>query len=158
MSSQRKSVLILDVAMSVLIALFLVLGVSTSEAQWVMAARAARNRIERMTQKSDKGGYDVATVILEATPARVYDKAIKTLRAHPEITITKDDSKKGKIQFRKGQQVAGLQVSPLGDKLTQLVIASNIGDTVQPGATSLVLDAVLRVCKEVNVQCTVQPD
>ena len=145
-------------SMSLLIALFLVLGVSTSEAQWVMAARAAKNRIERMTQKSDKGGYDVATVILEATPTRVYDKAIKTLKAHPEIIITKDDSKTGNIQFRKGQQVAGLQISPLGDDVTQLVIASNIGETVQPGTSSLVLDAVLRICKEVNVQCTVQPD
>ncbi len=123
-----------------------------------MAARAAKNRIERMTQKSDKGGYDVATVILEASPARVYDKAIKTLRAHPEITITKDDSKKGKIQFQKDQQVAGLQILPVGDNLTQLVIASSIGDTAQPGTTSLVLDAVLCVCKEVKVQCTVQPD
>ena len=145
-------------SISLLIALFLVPGVSTSEAQWVMAARAAKNRIERMTQQSDNGGYDVATVILEATPARVYDKAIKTLKAHPEITITKDDSKNGKIQFRKAQQLAGLQISPLGDKLTQLVIASNIGDTVQPGGASLVLDAVLRICKEVNVQCTEQSD
>lgn len=145
-------------SMAVSVTLFLVLGVSTSEAQWVMAARAAKNRIERMTQKSDRGGYDVVTVILDASPARVYDKAVKTLRAHPEITITKDDSKKGRVQFQKGQQVAGLQISPLGDKLTQLVIASSIVDTAQPSTTSLVLDAVLRVCKEVNVQCTVQPD
>ncbi len=145
-------------SMAVLVTLFLVLGVSTSEAQWVMAARAAKNRIERMTQKSDRGGYDIVTVILEASPTRVYDKAVKTLRAHPEITITKDDSKRRKIQFQKGQQVAGLQISPLGDKLTQLVIASSIVDTAQPSTTSLVLDAVLRVCKEVNVQCTVQPD
>jgi len=144
-------------SMSVLVTLFLVLGVSTSEAQWVMAARAAKNRIERMTQKSGSGGYDVATVVLEAPPARVYDKAVKTLKAHPDITITKDD-KKGKIQFRKGQQVAGLQISPLGDNLTQLVIASSVGDATQTSATPLVLDAVLRVCKEVNVQCTVQPD
>jgi len=145
-------------SMSVLVTLFLVLGVSTSEAQWVMAARAAKNRIERMTQKSGSGGYDVATVVLEAAPARVYDKAVKMLKAHPDITITKDDSKKGKIQFRKGQQVAGLQISPLGDNLTQLVIASSVGDATQTSATPLVLDAVLRVCKEVNVQCTVQPD
>ncbi len=122
-----------------------------------MVARAASNRIQRMTQKSGSGGYDVATVILEAAPARVYDRAVKTLKAHPEITIIKDDSKKGKIQFRKGQQVAGLQITSLGDKLTQLVIASSIADTT-PSATPLVVEAVLRVCKEVNVQCTVQPD
>ena len=139
-------------------ALILLMSASVLEAQWVMAGRAAKNRIERMTQKSGGGGYDVATVILEAAPARVYDKALKTLKAHPEITITKDDSKKGKIQFRKGQQVAGLQISPAGDHLTQLVIASSIGETTQPSATPLVLEAVLRICKEVNVACSVQPD
>lgn len=143
---------------AVLAALFLLAGAPTLEAQWVMVAHAASNRIQRMTQKSGSGGYDVATVILQAAPARVYDRAVKTLKAHPEITITKDDSEKGKIQFRKGNQVAGLQISPLGDKLTQLVIASSIADTTQPSATPLVVEAVLRVCKEVNVECTVQPD
>ncbi len=138
--------------------LFLVLNISSVEAQWVMAARAAKNRIQRMTQKSGREGYDVAIVILEAAPVRVYEKALKTLKAHPEITITQDDSKAGKIQFRKGQQVAGLQISQLGDNLAQLVIASSVSTTAQPSTTSLVLDAVLRICKEVNVECTVQVD
>ncbi len=144
--------------MAFLAALFVVLGTSSREAQWVMAARAAKNRIQRMTQKSGSGGYDVATVILEATPVRVYEKALTTLKAHPEIAITQEDSKAGKIQFRKGQQVAGLQISQLGDNLTQLVIASSVSTTAQPSTTSLVLDAVLRVCKEVQVECTVQAD
>lgn len=144
--------------MAFLAALFLVLGASSLEAQWVMVARAAKNRIQRMTQKSGSEGYDVATVILEATPVRVYDKALKTLKAHPEITITQDDSNAGKIQFRKGQQIAGLQISQLGDNLSQLVIASSISTTAQQSTTSLVVDAVLRVCKEVNVECTVQAD
>lgn len=144
--------------MAWLAALLLILGATSLEAQWVMAARAARNRIQRMTQKSGSGGYDVATVILEAAPDRVYDKALKTLKAHPDITITQDDSKKGKIQFRKSQQLAGFQISQLGDNLTQLVIASSVSPRAQPSTTSLVLDAVLRVCKEVNVQCTVQAD
>lgn len=139
-------------------AVFLLLGASTLEAQWVMVARAAKNRIQRMTDKSGRGGFDVATVILEAAPARVYDKALKTLKAYPEITIIGDDISKGQIQFRKGQQVAVFQISPLGDQLTQLVIASSVGETAKPGATPLVLDAVLRVCKEVNVKCTVQAD
>ncbi len=143
---------------ALLAALFLVLGPSSLEAQWVMAARAAKNRIQRMTQKSGTGGYDVATVILEAAPVRVYDKALKTLKEHSDITITQNDSKAGKIQFRKGQEVAGLQISQLGDNLTQLVIASSVSTTAQPTTTSLVLDAVLRVCKEMNVECTVQAD
>ncbi len=123
-----------------------------------MVARAAKNRIHRMTQKSGTGGYDVATVVLQAAPARVYDKALKTLKAHPEVTITENDSNKGQIQFRKSQQLAGLQISPLGDKLTQLVVASSVDETTQASATPLVVDAVLRVCKEVHVDCTVPAD
>ncbi len=138
--------------------LFVVLGTSSMQGQWVMVARAAKNRVQRMTQNSGSQGYDVATVILEAAPVRVYDKALKTLKAHPDVTVTQEDSKAGKIQFHKGQQVAGLQISQLGDNLTQLMIASSVGTTGQPSTTSLVLDAVLRVCKEVNVECTVQTE
>ncbi len=145
-------------AMGAAAVLFLLWNATVIEAQWVMAGRAAKNRIERMTQKSSTGGYDVATVVLEAAPARVYDKAVKTLKATPDVTITKEDAKKGKIQFRKGQQVAGLQVSPRGEKETQLVIASSIADSTAGSATPLVLDAVLRICKEVKVECSVQPD
>jgi len=136
----------------------LLLGIISVEAQWVMVARAASNRIQRMTQKSGSGGYDVATVVLAANSTGVYDAAIKALKAHLEITITKQDSKKGRIQFRKGDMVAGLQISSLGDKLTQLVIASSASDANAASGTPLVLDGVLRVCKEMKVECTVQAD
>jgi len=144
--------------MVLLVALFVLPGISSVEAQWVMAARAAKNRVQQMTQKSGNGGYDVAIVLLEAAPAAVYDKTVKSLQSHPEITITKNDGKTGRIEIRKGRQVAGFQISPLGDKLTQLVIASSVSEGSDPSATSLVVDAVLRVCKEVDVKCTVEPN
>ncbi len=137
--------------------LLVLLSATAVEAQWVMAARAVSGRVQRMTQKSSSGGYDVATVVLAANSTGVYDHAIKALKAHPEFTITKQDSKKGKIQFRKGEIVAGLQITSLGDKLTQLVIASSAVDGAGSG-TPLVVDGVLRVCKEMKVECTVQPD
>jgi hypothetical protein len=139
-------------------ALFVLLEASTLTGQWVAAAHAVKNHIQQLSQKSDNGGYDVAVVVLEADPARVYDKTLKSLQAHPEITITKDDGKTGKIEFRKGQQIAGFQITPLGDKLTQLVIAASAGVKGEPSPTSLVLNSVLRVCKEVDVKCTVEPN
>lgn len=141
-----------------IVALILFPGVSSVKAQWVMAARAAKNRVQQMTQKSGNGGYDVAIVVLEAAPAAVYNKTVTSLRAHPEITITKNDGKTGRIEIRKGQQAASFQISPLGDKLTQLVIASTANDSTNGSPSSLVLDAVLRVCKEVDVKCTVEPN
>jgi hypothetical protein len=126
------------------------------EAQWVMAAHAAKNRIQQMKQKSGNGGYDVAIVLLEAAPTAVYDKTLKTLQTHPEIKITKNDSKNGRIEISKDQLVAGFQITALGDKLTQLVIASNLSEKAEPSPTSMVVGAVLRVCEQVNVKCSVE--
>lgn len=136
--------------------IFLLIAAATAPAQWVMAGRAVANRIQRMTQQSGNGGYDVATVVLEAAPDRVYETALKTLKANPGITVTKEDSKKGKLQFRKGNLVAGLQITPVAEKVTQLVIASSVGDEAHPSATPLVLEGVLRVCQEMKVECSVQ--
>ncbi len=140
----------------VLLALFLAPHASPLHAQWVAAARAARNRVQHMTQKSAAGGYDVATVLLEAAPSAVYDKTLKSLQAHPEIKITKNDKTAGRIEISKGQLLAGFQITALGDKLTQLVIAASIVPDAAEGPTSLVVDSVLRVCKEVDVKCTVE--
>lgn len=138
----------------------LLLATSTANAQWVMAAHAAKNHIQRMTQKSENGntGYDMATVLLEAAPDQVYDKTVEHLKTHPDITITKNDKNTGRIEFRRGHDVAGFQITALAGKLTQLIIVSNVGETSEPGAKPLVLDSVLRVCKEFNVECTVQPN
>jgi hypothetical protein len=111
-----------------------------------------------MTQKSENGGYDVAIVVLEAAPAAVYDKILRSLQAHPEVKITKNDGKNGRIEIRKDKQVASFQISPLGEKLTQLVVASNVSQGEEASPTFMVVDSVLRVCKEVDVKCTVEPN
>ena len=143
--------------MVLMVALFLLPTASRVEAQWVAAAHAAKNRVQQMTQKSENGGYDVAIVLLEAAPSAVYNKTLKSLQSHPEVTITKNDGKTGRIEIRKGKQIAGFQITPLGDNLTQLVIASGGNEGGEPSPTSLVVGAVLRVCKEVNVECTLEP-
>ena len=143
--------------MVLMVALFVLPAISSVEAQWVMAAHAAKNRIQQMTQKSEDGGYDLAMVLLEAQPAKVYDKTLKSLQAHPELTITKQDGKAGRIEIRKGQQVVGFQITALGEKLTQLTVAASVGQKEEPSPASMVVDAVLRVCKEVDVKCTVEP-
>jgi hypothetical protein len=142
--------------MLLVVALFVLPHFSSVEAQWVMAAHAAKNHIQQMKQKSGNGGYDVAIVLLEAAPTAVYDKTIKSLQTHPEIKITKNDKKNGRIEISKDQLVAGFQITALGDKLTQLVIASNVSEKAEPSPTSMVVEAVLRVCNEVNVKCSVE--
>ena len=133
----------------------LTIGAMGAQAQWVMVARAVAGRVEQMSDRSKDGsGFDVATVVLEAPADKVYQTAVKNLSARADVKISKQDAKKRLVQFTNGVQVASLQATPLGEKLTQLVIASNLTPT-QPDATSLVVQGVLKVCKEMNVECTV---
>lgn len=126
-----------------------------AKAQWVMVARAVSGQIQQMSHKGQNGsgGYDVATVMLEANADKVYSTALASLKAHEGIKVTKSDAKKRLIEFTNGTQYATLQAMPFADKLSQLIIASTLNDA-QPDATSLVLQGVLRVCKEMNVKCT----
>ena len=143
----------------VVILTLLVMGtVSTMQAQWVMVARAVSGRIQRMEQQqtATNGGYDVATVILEAKADKVYETALSALQAHSaKVTVTATDAKKMMVKFTDGQQNASLQATSLGPTVTQLVIASNAVEKGQSG-TSIVLQGVLKVCKDMNVTCTVE--
>ncbi len=133
----------------------LTIGAIGAQAQWVMVARAVAGRVQQMSDRSKDGsGFDVATVVLEAPADKVYQTAVKNLSARADVKISMQDAKKRLVQFTNGVQVASLQATPLGEKLTQLVIASNLTPT-QPDATSLVVQGVLKVCKEMNVECTV---
>ncbi len=135
--------------------LALTLSAVSAKAQWVMAARAVSGQVERMTNKSKDGsGYDVATVVLAANADKVYQTALSSLKAnHPEITIKSSSAKKREIKFSKGDQIASLKATPLGEKLSQLVVASNLSGT-QSSTTSMVVNGVMKVCKEMNVVCT----
>jgi hypothetical protein len=127
------------------------------QAQWVLAARAARNQINRMSQRSDSGGYDVATVVLDADPSKVYDKTVELLKTHSELKITRQDKQTGTIQIEKETKVAGFQIYALSDKVTQMVVVSGVGRSKEPEGTSMVIESIMRVCGEFNVKCTVQP-
>lgn len=139
------------------LALFLLLTASV-HAQWVMAAHAAKNQITRMTQRSASGGFDVATVVLDADPSKVYDKTVELLKTHPEVTITKEDKQTGTIEIQKGKQVLGFQINALADKVTQMIVASSVGKSKEPDQTSTVVQSIIKVCGEFSITCIVQPN
>jgi hypothetical protein len=139
---------------------FLLMTAAISHAQWVAVARAVSGRIQQMQQQSadGKGGYDVATVVIEAPAQKVYETALQRLQAHSEqVKVIKKDDKKREVAFTNGIQTASLQANYLGDKLTQLVVASTL-DMSQPSATSMVVQSIQNVCTELKVQCTLQTD
>ena len=136
------------------------LATTISHAQWVAVARAVSGRIQQMQQQSadGKGGYDVATVVIEAPAQKVYETALQRLQAHAAtVKVIKKDDKKREVAFTNGIQTASLQANFLGDKLTQLVVASTL-DASQPSATSLVVQSIENVCSELKVTCTLQTD
>ena len=142
----------------VLIAFACLFCTVAAQAQWVMVARAVSGRIQHMSNQGSNGsGYDVATVVLMANADKVYETALTSLKTnHPDITITSNDAKSHEIKFSKGDQVASMQATSLGDKLTQLVVASNaVG---QPDATSMVVQGVMKVCDQMHVVCTLSGD
>jgi len=127
-------------------------------AQWALVAKRAIGRVEQMSQQSQQSGgpsYDSAAVMLEAPADKVYAAVVRGVgRATDKgISITREDAAGMLVQFTNGQQIAGIKVSALGDNLSHLLITSAHTGT-QPNAAALVMDSVLRVCKEMDVECS----
>jgi hypothetical protein len=60
-----------------------------------------------------------------------------------------------RIEFTNGVQIAGIQAINLGDNLTQLMVSSAHSTAPSSSApTSMIVERIIAVCKEMNVECT----
>ena len=140
------------------VALFLTVFLFLSgvaDAQMVFLGRKALGKVRQFTGEmkgSQQPGYDVATVLLEARADKVYSTAVQMLQVNKDWTITQKDDKSRSVEFSDGKRTAGMQVSSLDDNLSQLLIVSTV-TSGKTDTTSLVLNGVLRVCKEMGVHC-----
>ena len=145
------------------LALFLAVSLFLSgvaNAQWVYVGRKALGKVRQLTGEikgSQQPGYDVATVLLEAHPDKVYSTAVTLLQGNKDLRITRKDDKSRTVEFSDGRLSAGMQINRLEDNLCQLLIVST-GTSGKTDTTSLVLSAVLRVCKEMGVHCEAAAD
>ena len=133
--------------------LLLLSGVA--DAQMIFLGRKALGKVRQLTGEmkgSQQAGYDVATVLLEARADKVYSTAVNVMQANKDWTITRKDDKSRSLEFSDGKRTAGVQVSSLDEQLSQLLIVSSV-TSGKTDATSLVLNGVLRVCKEMGVHC-----
>jgi len=127
---------------------------TTADAQWILLGRRVVGKVEQMSQSQPNGpSYDTAVVLLEAPPDKVYAAVVRGVKNAQGITVTKEDAAQLLIQFTNGQQIAGIKVSGLGEGVSHLLVSS-AHTGAQPDAAKLVSDAVLRVCKEMNVICS----
>jgi hypothetical protein len=144
----RRSLLVLG-TLTMLVA-------NAAEAQWALVAKRAIGRVEQMSQQSPQAGgpsYDSAAVMLEAPADKVFAAVLTGMRNNTRgLKITREDSAGLVVQFTNGEQIAGIKVSALSDTVSHLLVTSAHAGS-QPNAAALVMDSVLRVCKEMNVEC-----
>lgn len=148
------------VARMTAMAMVLVLGATTvAEAQAaIFVARRVIGRVATMSQQAPQAGgasYDSAAVMLEAPAQKVFATAVESLRQAKQqgVSVTRVDESEMLVQFTNGQQIAGMKVSALGDRLSHMLITS-AHSGAQPDAAALVSDAVLRVCRSMQVTCS----
>jgi len=122
---------------------------------WAMIAHRVIGRVEQLSQKpqGQQAGFDVATVILNADAAKVYATAVGMLRRNQAVHVAAEDATNRTVQFSNGARSAGITVTDLGKRLSQILVAS----AVMPGqdsATERVVEGILRVCQEMKVTCS----
>jgi hypothetical protein len=146
------------VAATVLAAIALLLmPVGPAEAQWVFVARKALGRIHQITEGRQQGGhpgYDFATVLLDAPADKIFATALDLARKNKQVLVLMQDPAARRLQIAEGDRTATLNVVPFNDDVSQLLIAGHAGPGEGP-TSSLVVQAVLRVCKEMGKHCEV---
>jgi hypothetical protein len=140
---------------------FILLGLLTAtaaSAQWVAVGRKVVGRITSVAQPRDSKnpGHDAATVILDADAGKVFSTAVSLLQKNANVVITKKDDTKRTISFKQGDWTAEMRVTELGEHLSQLLVISGSGPGEASG-TSVVLEAVKRVCDQLGVKYSLDP-
>jgi len=127
-----------------------------AEAQWVFVARKALGRIHQMTegQQGGRSGYDFAAVLLDAHADKVFATALDLARKNKSVRILMQDPGARRLQIAEGDRTATLNVVPFNEDVSQLMIAGHAGPG-ESSTSSLVVQAVLRVCKKMGKHCEV---
>jgi hypothetical protein len=134
-----------------------------AEAQWVFLARRVVGRVESMSQQTDTGTLiDTATVIVDRPVDRVYQTVRRSLASAQQtqgITLKIGDDVGRVVQFKRGDQTASIRVSELGDDLSQLLVTSSrpaatTADKVETSGTSIIVQRILAICKDMDVHCS----
>jgi hypothetical protein len=143
----------------VVIAGLLLSATGVTEAQWVLLGRKAVGVVRSLSQPhdGDRPGYDVATVVLDVDAEKVYRAVLAHLQANPAVAISAEDAPNLTVRFAAERQQGEIQVTPLREGYSELLVAASGAPAGAPSGTSTIVDGVLRVCEKVQVKCTVSP-
>lgn len=92
----------------------------------------------------------IATVNLDADAGKVYQTALNMIGKNPHLTITNQAAASRFVEFSEGEHTASLRVIPISERTSQLTITAASPVTKQ-STTDMVLMAVEKICKELNV-------
>lgn len=138
------------------VALFatLLIGISSvASAQWAFVARKSMGAIHNIQGEH----ADVATVLLEAPPDKVYAAAVRTLSGKQGVKITRQDDATRQIDFTRDGENAIMKISPVEDQVSMLTVTAP-GTLRRSGDVSPVVDGVLRVCGQMRVRCSLSKE
>ena len=86
------------------------------------------------------------------TADKVFETVKRLLAQNTQVRVTRSDDARRSIEFTDGTQIGGIQVNPLNDKLSQMMVS-----TAHPGiatsTTSTIVARILAMCRELNVVC-----
>ncbi len=95
--------------------------------------------------------HESATVELQAKPDRVYQAALETISANPEVRIAKQDNAARMLELKHGKQSITVKVTALSATRTQLAVTSDVKQG-EPGSTQAVLTRVGEICDKLGVK------
>lgn len=123
---------------------------------WSLIAHKALGRIEHMreSQEGTGGSYDFATVLLDAPAEKVFATALDLARKNVAVRIVMQDPGRRRFQVAQGDRTATFNVVPFNEEVSQIMIAGHAGPG-EDSTTSRVVQAVMRVCKEMGKHCQV---
>ena len=148
----------LSVALAVVVGLVATMvPFGPADAQWLFIARKAIGRIQHMAEGQTGGqpGYDFASVILDAPADKVFATALELARKNTSVRVIMQDPGQRRFQIAEGDRTATLNVVPFSDDVSQLLIAGHAASPSEGSTASRVVQAVLRVCKEMGKHCEV---
>lgn len=134
----------------------------SAEAQWILVAHRAMNRVQQVTQNQDDGQgapgaqrvTQVATVILDVPAKRVYEVASNATKNNPNVTVVSNDPASMTIRLKEDDQAATLTVSSLNKNTSQLMIVGSAPAGENPETTRIV-NAAVRLCNDMGKKCEV---
>ncbi|MFA5183487.1 MAG: hypothetical protein WC405_19415 [Syntrophales bacterium] len=139
------------------IILFTLISASVCHGQAVFLARKALGAVQHLTSSiTDSGAaqqQEVGSVLLEADAKKVYETAVRIIQGNPKYQIIAKDDGSRTIDFTDGKREAVMRVSQLQDNIAQILVSS-VMTSGKKEDSSFVVNGILRVCKEMKVQCS----